>query len=194
MYTREQSHTMCHAYRESVQHDQAKPNELDADKRNIIALPKQGERLKWSGTSVYHLDSIKRVLQSNLPGILHPRRAMLPLLDAQSGAVATGITSLVLDKPYVCGWYGCPVFLTTVKRSEEERTNEDTEYVVLKLMYMDARERGENISMDDFDFINAKALVDFAKAEADAYAALEKAQGSIVPYCYGFYEVRTYLE
>ena len=115
---------------------------------------------------------------------------MLPLLDPQTGAVKAENGSLVLEKPFVVGWYGCPVFLAKVQAATPiEADAEEAQHVVVKLMYFDARARGENISMDDFDFLNAIELVAFAKAEADAYAALEQGQGSILPYCYGFYEV-----
>lgn len=95
----------------------------------------------------------------------------------------------MLDKPYRVGWYGCPVFLANIKQ-QDAYCKEGTHRLVVILMYFDARERGENVSMDDFDCLKAAPLIAFAKAEADAYAVLERAQGSIVPYCYGFYKVR----
>ena len=161
------------------------------DSRTIIEPPKTGDVLRWSGSSTYHPDSIRRVLGADWGGILHPKRPMLSLLDLKTGAVSGEYDSLVLGKPFVFSWHRFPVFLAKVQRAEPAGTEQggDTDHtIVVKLAYFDARERGENINMDDFNFIKAKEIVKFVKAEADAYAALEKAQGSIVPYSYGFYE------
>jgi hypothetical protein len=187
---------MCQAYRASLEGAATARVDIDVkaveSQGKISELPKTGDILKWNGHSKYHLDSVQRVLNANWGGILHPRRPLLPLLDAQTGLVKPEAYALELEKPFAVGWYGCPVFLARVRRREAPEPAEqvEDERVVIKLMYFDTRERGENIDMDDYNFLEAKQLVAFAKAEADAYAALEKGQGSVLPYCYGFYEVR----
>ena len=57
-------------------------------------------------------------------------------------------------------------------------------------MYYDARQEGDPVNLDDYDFVASPPIARFIQPEADCYAALERCQGSILPFCLGSYEVR----
>ena len=163
------------------------------------ALPATGDVLAWTGSTVYHPESLQSVLTaSDWPGVLQPRRPtqrLLDVLNPETKTVRPGL-SLVLEQPLLpVHWFGCQVFVARVMRdlpdadSMPQHGAAEEHRVVLKLMYFDARRHGQNVDLDGFDFVAAPPIVKFAKSEADCYAALEKCQGSLVPYCYGFYKV-----
>ena len=166
---------------------------------NMKALPATGDILAWTGSTVHHPESLHSVLTaSDWPGVLHPRRStqrLLDVLDSETKTVRPGL-SLALEQPLLpVHWFGCQVFVARVMRDlpntdpvpQQQPAGEHR--VVLKLMYFDARRHGQNVDLDGFDFVTAPPVVKCAKSEADCYAALEKCQGSLVPYCYGFYKV-----
>jgi hypothetical protein len=185
-------------------------------------LPRLGDVLAWSGASQLRADSLNQVLrdQGN-PGVLHPRRSMhrlLEVLDPDAQAVRPGLSLVLESRLQRLNWISPSVWLARVVRQSEssrtddawssaqpsgdaaglpetlERQGSPAEHrVVLKLVYYDARERGQNVDMDTFDFINALPLLKLSRAEADCYAALQKCQGSMIPYCYGFYKVSPML-
>lgn len=179
------------------------------------ALPAIGDVLEWSGVSQYQADSLRSVLSAReTRGVLHIRRAddrLLEVLDVDSGSVKPGLSLVLEEALNPIDWVRSSQWRARIVRSPEathgaqfsENAGEGPNhskavqqasvtaphYVALKLLYYDAREKGEDVDLDGFDFVNAPDLVKMASDEAACYAALEKCQGSIVPYCYGFYKV-----
>lgn len=179
------------------------------------ALPAIGDVLDWSGVSHYQGDSLRSVLSADeTRGVIHPRRPihrLLEVLDVESGSLKPGL-SLVLEEPLnAVDWVRPSQWRARVVHSSEaaeraqlsENAGEGPDpskavqqtrilaphHVVLKLLYYDAREKGEDVDLDGFDFVSAPDLVKLAASEAACYAAMGKCQGSIVPYSYGFYKV-----
>ena len=179
------------------------------------ALPAVGDVLEWSGVSQYQADSVRSVLSADeTRGVIHPRRPsqrLLEVLDVDSGSLKPGL-SLVLEEPLnAVDWVTPSQWRARVLHSPEaakgaqlsENAGEGPDpskavqqtsisaphYVVLKLLYYDAREKGEDVDLDGFDFVNAPDLVNLVVDEAACYAAMAQCQGSTVPYCYGFYKV-----
>ena len=174
-----------------------------ADPSKIRDLPNIGDALLWTGSTQYHSDSLQAVLTAtDWPGVLHPRRPvdnLLNVLEPETRAVKPGLSLLLEDILLLVNWRSPQAFIARVTRDPppESATGADATIagqpahrVVLKLIYYDTRQKGENVDLRSRDWLADPILTKIIAAEANAYAALEQCQGSLVPYCYGFYKVR----
>ena len=174
-----------------------------ADTSKIRGLPNIGDALDWTGPTQCHNDSLQAVLTAtDWPGVLHPRRSAKDLrsvLDPETRAVKPGLSLLLEDILLLVNWRSPQAFVARVTHgpppasateTDERIAGHQAHRVVLKLIYYDTRQKGENVDLRSRDWLADPILTKIIAAEANAYAALEQCQGSLVPYCYGFYKVR----
>lgn len=138
--------------------------------------PVRGETIEWKGKCFFNPDLIKQILSSTLPGVLHEKRQLLPLIDAETAEVLPN-TKITLDSMID---HSRPIY--------KGQIGEKTVLVKLHPMPVDFDSKSPWAGLKTVNSVHPLQL-DVLR-EARAYEKLEHLQGSIVPYCYGFYVVR----
>jgi hypothetical protein len=141
-------------------------------------LLKTGQLLDWSDAPFLNAQSVHSVFTFPPSGILHASRPFLPVLTVLESSVKPVVTSLKL--------------LECLRSSEETYAAvwlaKAGEYVVCVKFYCEHAVLGEA----DCDDATSTPEDSAVMREAAAYTKLRDAQGSIVPWSYGFYKVSTF--
>lgn len=139
--------------------------------------PAKGEIIDWSGKCFFSPEMIKRNIASTRPGVLFEKRPLLPFFDSETGEVLPNTKIALAKVPN----YARPIYKGLVG---------DDKRVIVKFHPMpqnyDPSSPWAGIKAVNVD---ERHLHYGLLREARAYEKLEHLQGSVVPHCYGFYEV-----